>query len=56
MNGAPTLDMTLYDYQASIFHWSQAHATDDDPGDPPTADEMDAAFLRMASAGIATVQ
>lgn len=53
MNGADTLSMTLFDYQASVFHWHAAHRSDDEADDPPSIEETEAAFLRMGNAGIA---
>lgn len=55
MNGADTLSMCLHDYQASLHHWSEAHRSDDEPGEPPEAAEVDAMFRRMASSGIARI-
>lgn len=53
MNGSDTLNMTLFDYQAALHHWSEAHRSEDEPGEPPTVEEMESAFLRMGTAGIA---
>lgn len=48
MNGADTLGMCLYDYQAALHHWSAAHSEQGD-GDPPpfTPDELEALFDRV---------
>lgn len=53
MNGADTLNMALFDYQASVFHWQSAHRSDDEPDEPPSIEEVESAFLRMGTAGIA---
>lgn len=54
MNRADTLDMCLFDYQAALHGWSEAHRSPEDTGaDDFTPDELDAAFSRMAQRGIA---
>ena len=52
MNGADTLSMTLHDYQASIFHWANAHESGDELDDPPSPDEVSIMFSKMAASGI----
>lgn len=41
------------EYLALVHH---RNAADDEPGDPPSVDEMNDAFLRLAEAGVGTVQ
>lgn len=55
MNGADTLGMSLYDYQAAVFHWSKAHGDDEDAAPPPTADEVETMFARMEQLGVGKV-
>jgi len=55
MNGTDTLSMSLYDYQAAVYHWSEAHKGEDEAGSLPSPDDVDAVFLQMADCGMGRI-
>jgi hypothetical protein len=44
--------LTLFDYQALLHNWQAAHATGDEPPEPPSIEETEARRDRLERRGV----
>ncbi|MGJ8477249.1 hypothetical protein [Sphingobium yanoikuyae] len=58
MGGIPPTEakaLTLYEYQAMLHNWEQAHKTGDEQPEPPSIEETEERRRRLEARGIAVL-